>query len=103
MIVGMFRPEYSVFVGDITDEVDDYMLYSVFSKKYGSCKAAKSKVFYSQRIYFFYSQHTYLFSLAEWKCFMIPFLAMRYLITERAELSQIVTIFIAITSMEAMV
>lgn len=34
------RPEYSVFVGDLASEVDDYQLHQVF-KKYPSCKGAK--------------------------------------------------------------
>lgn len=34
------RPEYSVFVGDLASEVDDFQLHQVF-KKYPSCKGAK--------------------------------------------------------------
>jgi len=34
------RPEYSVFVGDLASEVDDFQLHQVF-KKYLSCKGAK--------------------------------------------------------------
>ncbi|XP_053739616.1 tRNA selenocysteine 1-associated protein 1-like isoform X1 [Synchiropus splendidus] len=33
-------PEYSVFVGDLASEIDDYQLHQVF-KKYPSCKGAK--------------------------------------------------------------
>ena len=33
--------EYSIFVGDLTDEVDDYSLYESFQKRYASCKGAK--------------------------------------------------------------
>ncbi|XP_028283672.1 tRNA selenocysteine 1-associated protein 1-like isoform X2 [Parambassis ranga] len=33
-------PEFSVFVGDLASEVDDYQLHQVF-KKYPSCKGAK--------------------------------------------------------------
>ncbi|TDH06334.1 hypothetical protein EPR50_G00130830 [Perca flavescens] len=33
-------PEYSVFVGDLASEVDDFQLHQVF-KKYPSCKGAK--------------------------------------------------------------
>lgn len=34
-------PEYSLFVGDLSDDVDDYDLYSAFSKRFRSCSAAK--------------------------------------------------------------
>lgn len=34
------RPEFSVFVGDLASEVDDFQLHQVF-KKYSSCKGAK--------------------------------------------------------------
>lgn len=34
------RPEFSVFVGDLASEVDDFQLHQVF-KKYPSCKGAK--------------------------------------------------------------
>ncbi|KAG5286816.1 hypothetical protein AALO_G00019100 [Alosa alosa] len=34
-------PEFSVFVGDLTSEVDDYQLHQFFLKKYTSCKGAK--------------------------------------------------------------
>ncbi|CAI9726980.1 selenocysteine 1-associated 1-like [Octopus vulgaris] len=34
-------PEYSLFVGDLSDDVDDYELYSAFSKCFRSCSAAK--------------------------------------------------------------
>ena len=34
------RPEFSVFVGDLASEVDDYQLHQAF-KKYPSCKGAK--------------------------------------------------------------
>lgn len=34
------RPEFSVFVGDLASEVDDFQLHQVF-KKYLSCKGAK--------------------------------------------------------------
>lgn len=34
------RPEFSVFVGDLASEVDDFQLLQVF-KKFPSCKAAK--------------------------------------------------------------
>lgn len=37
----VFRPEFSVFVGDLTSEVDDYQLHQFFLKKYPSCKGAK--------------------------------------------------------------
>jgi len=33
--------EWSVFVGDLTEEVDDYMLYEAFQKRYPSTKGAK--------------------------------------------------------------
>lgn len=33
--------EFSVWVGDLSPEVDDYNLYKVFSNKYSSIKAAK--------------------------------------------------------------
>ncbi|KAJ8279591.1 hypothetical protein COCON_G00066570 [Conger conger] len=34
-------PEYSVFVGDLSSEVDDFQLYDFFVKKYPSCKGGK--------------------------------------------------------------
>ncbi|XP_043075347.1 tRNA selenocysteine 1-associated protein 1-like isoform X2 [Puntigrus tetrazona] len=34
-------PEFSVFVGDLTSEVDDYQLHQFFLKKFSSCKGAK--------------------------------------------------------------
>ncbi|XP_016386433.1 tRNA selenocysteine 1-associated protein 1-like isoform X1 [Sinocyclocheilus rhinocerous] len=34
-------PEFSVFVGDLTSEVDDYQLHQFFLKKFPSCKGAK--------------------------------------------------------------
>lgn len=34
------RPEFSVFVGDLASEVDDFQLLQVF-KKFPSCKGAK--------------------------------------------------------------
>ncbi|XP_023682085.1 tRNA selenocysteine 1-associated protein 1-like [Paramormyrops kingsleyae] len=34
-------PEYSVFVGDLTPEVDDFQLHQFFMKKYSTCKAGK--------------------------------------------------------------
>ena len=33
--------EYSIFVGDLTDDVDDFSLYETFQKRYSSCKGAK--------------------------------------------------------------
>lgn len=40
VILAFLRPEFSVFVGDLASEVDDYQLHQVF-KKYPSCKGAK--------------------------------------------------------------
>ena len=37
----VFSPEFSVFVGDLSSEVDDYQLHQFFSKKYPSGKGAK--------------------------------------------------------------
>nr|XP_034314708.1 tRNA selenocysteine 1-associated protein 1 isoform X1 [Crassostrea gigas] len=34
-------PEYSLFVGDLTEEVDDYTLYQAFSRRFKSCRSAK--------------------------------------------------------------
>lgn len=34
-------PEYSLFVGDLTAEVDDGMLYEFFVEKYPSCRGGK--------------------------------------------------------------
>lgn len=34
-------PEFSVFVGDLTSEVDDFQLLQFFQKKFPSCKGAK--------------------------------------------------------------
>jgi len=33
--------EFSIFVGDLSDEVDDFSLYETFQKRYPSCKGAK--------------------------------------------------------------
>ncbi|XP_067856835.1 tRNA selenocysteine 1-associated protein 1-like [Heptranchias perlo] len=33
--------EYSLFIGDLTSEVDDFHLYDFFSKKFQSCRGAK--------------------------------------------------------------
>lgn len=41
-----FSPEYSLFVGDITDDVDDLQLYNTFARRYKSCQAAKGLFFY---------------------------------------------------------
>lgn len=35
------RQGFSVFVGDLTEDVDDLLLYSTFSKRYPSCRLAK--------------------------------------------------------------
>ncbi|XP_052256634.1 tRNA selenocysteine 1-associated protein 1-like isoform X2 [Dreissena polymorpha] len=35
------RREFSLFVGDLSDEVDDFILYRAFVKKYPSCLTAK--------------------------------------------------------------
>lgn len=35
------EPEYSLFVGDLTEDVDDLALYNYFISRYKSCKAAK--------------------------------------------------------------
>ncbi|XP_064617170.1 tRNA selenocysteine 1-associated protein 1-like [Liolophura sinensis] len=34
-------PEFSLFVGDLSEDVDNYMLYDAFAKRYRSCRAAK--------------------------------------------------------------
>jgi RNA recognition motif-containing protein len=34
-------PEFSIFVGDLGPEVNEYVLMSLFQGKYGSCKSAK--------------------------------------------------------------
>lgn len=34
-------PEYSIFVGDLGPEVNEYVLVSLFQNKYASCKSAK--------------------------------------------------------------
>lgn len=34
-------PEYSIFVGDLGPEVNEYVLVSLFQSKYASCKSAK--------------------------------------------------------------
>lgn len=36
-----FSPEYSLFVGDLTPDVDDGMLYEFFVKVYPSCRGGK--------------------------------------------------------------
>ncbi|KAL4235634.1 hypothetical protein ACF0H5_004029 [Mactra antiquata] len=35
------RKEFSLFVGELTDDVDDYVLFRAFAKKYSSCHTAK--------------------------------------------------------------
>ena len=35
------REEYSIFVGDLTEDVDDYDLYKTFKDRYPSTKGAK--------------------------------------------------------------
>lgn len=39
-VLVFYRPEFSVFVGDLASDVDDFHLHQVF-KKYPSCKGAK--------------------------------------------------------------
>ena len=39
-----YSPEYSLFVGDLTEEVDDYTLYQAFSRRFKSCRSAKGKI-----------------------------------------------------------
>ncbi|KAK3611738.1 hypothetical protein CHS0354_037319 [Potamilus streckersoni] len=34
-------PEFSLFIGELTDDVDDYILYSAFAKRYPTCRSAK--------------------------------------------------------------
>ncbi|XP_033737125.1 uncharacterized protein LOC117325196 isoform X13 [Pecten maximus] len=34
-------PEFSLFIGDLSMDVDDYVLYYAFAKKYRSCRSAK--------------------------------------------------------------
>lgn len=36
-----FRREFSLFVGELSDDVDDYILYTAFKKRYESCHTAK--------------------------------------------------------------
>nr|2DHG_A Chain A, tRNA selenocysteine associated protein (SECP43) [Homo sapiens] len=38
---GSSGPEYSLFVGDLTPDVDDGMLYEFFVKVYPSCRGGK--------------------------------------------------------------
>ncbi|KAL5021230.1 hypothetical protein ScPMuIL_000385 [Solemya velum] len=33
--------EYSLYVGDLSDDVDDYILYYAFARRYRSCRSAK--------------------------------------------------------------
>ncbi|XP_007899045.1 tRNA selenocysteine 1-associated protein 1-like isoform X3 [Callorhinchus milii] len=40
-LVVIIRQEYSIFVGDLTPEVDDFELYHYFVKKYASCRGGK--------------------------------------------------------------
>ena len=41
-----FSPEFSLFVGDVSEDLDDFSLFTIFSSKYLSCKSANSKYFY---------------------------------------------------------
>lgn len=41
MFTFFLSPEFSVFVGDLTSDVDDYHLHQFFLKKFPSCKGAK--------------------------------------------------------------
>ncbi|XP_068529014.1 tRNA selenocysteine 1-associated protein 1-like isoform X1 [Anas acuta] len=46
------RPDYSIFVGELTPEVDDFQLYDYFLKRYPSCidcKIATDLLGYSRR------------------------------------------------------
>jgi len=38
-----FSPEFSLFVGDVSEDLDDYSLFNIFASKYLSCKSANSK------------------------------------------------------------
>jgi len=38
-------PEFSLFVGDVSEHLDDYSLFTIFVSKYLSCKSASSKEF----------------------------------------------------------
>lgn len=38
--------EFSVWVGDLSSDVDDYNLYRTFSSKYNSIKTAKGTIYY---------------------------------------------------------
>lgn len=40
-ILGPIEREYSVWVGDLSPEVDDYSLYKAFAQKYNSIRSAK--------------------------------------------------------------
>ena len=37
------RPEFSLHVGDLTPDVDDYALYCAFAKNYRSVRGAKGR------------------------------------------------------------
>lgn len=40
-LMALLSLEFSVFVGDLSSEVDDYQLHQFFLKKYPSCKGGK--------------------------------------------------------------
>lgn len=40
-VLSLFSPEYSLFVGDLSPDVDDGMIYEFFVKVYPSCRGGK--------------------------------------------------------------
>lgn len=48
--------EFSVWVGDLSPDVDDYNLYRVFSSKYNTIKTAKGKYLFLLILYFLHAK-----------------------------------------------
>lgn len=64
--------DFSLWVGDLSSDVDDYSLYRAFSLKYSSIKAAKGTIFHYLIIAFFeFFYHMYIFFFSYFRQFGI--------------------------------